>query len=222
MRKGLEIGGAIAAVVLIAFGVAAIALGANGKSTVEDSLTQEQIVGTPDMTPELIAAEVKDAGLTSKVTNLPGCTVAGDPIDSGDRARCFAQYMRIHSLLATGGYTYSQMGRFEALPNAPKSELAPGGGTENEKFAVIDPETKQPAENGARQVWVTSTALSTALNASYMADQTALFGIVVGIALLLTGIGFAVLVVSGAVRDPETALRFLRPRAHRPAQAQPS
>jgi hypothetical protein len=221
MRKGLEIGGVVAAVVLIAFGIAAIVMGANGKSTVENSLTREQIVGTPDMTPELIKAEVKEAGLSNKVTDLPSCSVAGKAIDSGDNARCFAQYMRVHSLLATGGYTYSQMGRFEALPDTPKGELAPGGGTENEKFAAIDPETKLPVENGARQVWVTETALSTALNASYMADRLSIFGIVVGIALLLTGFGFAVLVAGGAVRNPDTVLKFLHLRRHHP-QAQPS
>ena len=221
MRKGLEIGGVVAAVVLVAFGIAAIVMGANGKSTVESSLTQEQIVGTPDMTPELIKAEVKDAGLSSKITNLPSCTVAGEAIDGGSNARCFAQYMRVHSLLATGGYTYSQMGRYEALPNTPKGELAPGGGTENEKYAVVDPETKLPVDNGAREVWVTSTALSTALNASYMADQLSLFGIVVGIALLLTGLGFGVLVAGGAIHNPDTVLKFLHLRRHHP-HAQPS
>lgn len=199
----------MAAVVLIAFGIAAIVMGASGRSTVEDSLTREQIVGTPDMTPALIKAEVKEAGLTNKIADLPTCSVAGKSIEGGDNARCFAQYMRVHALLGTGGYTYSQMGRFEALPNTPKGELAPGGGTENEKFAVTDPETKQPVENGARQVWVTETALSTALNASYMADRLSIFGIVVGIALLLTGIGFAVLVAGGAVRSPKKSLPFL-------------
>lgn len=221
MRKGLEIGGVVAAIVLIAFGIAAIVMGANGKSTVEHSLTREQIVGTPDMTPELIKAEVNEAGLANKVTDLPSCSVAGKSIEGGDNARCFAQYMRVHALLATGGYTYSQMGRFEALPNTPKGELAPGGGTENEKFAAIDPETKQPVENGARDTWVTETALSTALNASYMADRLSIFGIVIGIALLLTGIGFAVLVAGGAVRNPDTVLKFLHVRRHPPA-AQPS
>lgn len=220
MRKGLEIGGVVAAVVLIAFGVAAIVMGASGKSTVEHSLSQEQIVGTPDMTPKEINAEVSGAGLAGKV-DTPSCSVANQSIDSGDKARCFAEYMRVHSLLATGGYTYSQMGRFEALPNTPKSELAPGGGTENEKFAAIDPETKQPVENGAREVWVTSTALATALNASYMADRLSIFGIVIGIALLLTGIGFAVLVAGGAVRNPDTVLKFLHLRRHHPT-AQPS
>lgn len=221
MRKGLELGGVAAAVVLIAFGIAAIVMGFNGKSTVQDSLKQEQIVGTPDMAPGPIKSEVAGAGLAGKVS-LPSCDVAEQNIDGGDSARCFAQYMRVHALLATGGYTYSQMGRFEAAPETPKSELAPGGGTENEKFAVVDPETKQPADNGAREVWVTATALSTALNASYMADQLSLFGIVVGVALLLTGIGFGVLVAGGAVHNPESVLRFLRPRAHGQPHAQPS
>jgi hypothetical protein len=220
MRKGLEIGGVVAAIVLIAFGIAAIVMGASGKSTVEHSLSQEQIVGTPDMTPKEINAEVSGAGLAGKI-DTPSCSVANVAIDSGDNARCFAQYMRVHALLATGGYTYSQMGRFEALPNTPKGELAPGGGTENEEFAVTDPETKLPVENGARATWVTETALSTALNASYMADRLSIFGIVIGIALLLTGIGFAVLVAGGAVRNPDTVLKFLHLRRHHPT-AQPS
>ena len=63
MRKYLEIGGVVATVVLIVFGVVAIALGVNGRNTVRDSLKAEQIVGTPDMTKAGIAAEAKSAGL---------------------------------------------------------------------------------------------------------------------------------------------------------------
>jgi predicted cobalt transporter CbtA len=70
---------------------------------------------------------------------------------------------------------------------------------------VIDPESGRPADNSARDIWVTATALSTALNTSYMADRLSVFGIVVGIALLLTGIGFGVLVATGAVRDRRSA-----------------
>jgi hypothetical protein len=51
-----------------------------------------------------------------------------------------------------------------------------------------------------RQLWVTETALATALNVSYMADQLGNFGIVVGIALLLSGFGFVILAVGGALR----------------------
>lgn len=210
MRKALEIGGAVAAVVLIAFGAAAIVMGINGNGTVEESISQEEIVGTPDMSPGAIGEEVEEAGLAEKIGELPSCTVAEEEIDSGGRARCFAEYLRIHALLATGGYTYSQMGQFEAEQGTPKSELAAGGGTSNEEFAVTDPETGGPAANGQREIWVTATALSTALNASYMADQLSVFGIVVGVALLLVGIGFAVLVATGAVRDPNSALRAFR------------
>ena len=52
MRKALEVGGMVAAVVLVAFGIAAIVMGANGRSTVNSNLTEQKIVGTPDMTPE--------------------------------------------------------------------------------------------------------------------------------------------------------------------------
>jgi hypothetical protein len=191
VRMLLEVGGFIAGAVLIAFGVVAIFMGFNGRSTVVDSLKQEKIVGGADMTPALIAKEAQEAGLTG--VDLPTVAVAGKAINSGERARAFASYMRIHALLATGGYTYAQMGRMQALPDTPKSELAPGGGTDNPKWAVMDEATKQPVSNGARNIWVTETALSTALNTSYMADKLGLFGIVVGIALFLSGIGFIVL-----------------------------
>ena len=42
--------------------------------------------------------------------------------------------------------------------------------------------------------------VATALNTSYMAEQLAIFGIVVGVALLLSGIGFLILAAGGALR----------------------
>jgi hypothetical protein len=191
VRTFFEWGGFAAGAVLIAFGVAAIVMGFSGRATVADSLKQEKIVGSADMTPALIAKEAKDAGLTG--VDLPTVAVAGKAIDSGPRARAFASYMRIHTLESTGGYTYAQMGRFQAKPNAPKSALAVGGGTDNPEWAVMDTATQQPVANGARNLWVTETALTTALNTSYMADRLGLFGIVVGVALLLSGIGFIIL-----------------------------
>ena len=110
MRKIFEIGGFLAAAVLIAFGIGAIAMGVDGRSTVQSTLAQEKIVGSPDMTPAAIAAGAKEAGLTNVA--LPTCDVAGVAIDNGADARCFASYMRIHALEATGGLTYSQMPRF--------------------------------------------------------------------------------------------------------------
>ena len=47
MRKAFEIGGLVAAVVLVAFGVAAIVMGFNGRDTVQSSLKQEQSSDRP-------------------------------------------------------------------------------------------------------------------------------------------------------------------------------
>jgi hypothetical protein len=154
------------------------------------------------MTPSAIKAEAQKAGLPASI-KLPTVSVAGKAIDNGSRARAFATYMRIHALEATQGYTYSQMGRFTEKPGTPAAQLAKGGGTDNPEFALTDPKTKQPVANHARDIWVTETALTTALNTSYMAEQIALFGLVVGIAMLLSGIGFGVLMLGGALRSRE-------------------
>jgi hypothetical protein len=196
-RRILQIGGVVSGAVLIVFGIVVIVLAINGRNTVHSELQQQQITGTPDMTPDAIKGEGTKAGL--KNVTYPTCDVAGEAIDTGPKARCFAQYMNIHALEATGGFTYSQMGIYTAKPDAPKSQLEPGGGTNNTQYAVTDPKTGQPVQNAARQVWVTETALSTALNMSYMATQLSLFSLVVGIALLLAGVGFIILALGGAL-----------------------
>jgi F0F1-type ATP synthase membrane subunit c/vacuolar-type H+-ATPase subunit K len=66
---------------------------------------------------------------------------------------------------------------------------------------------------------VTETALTTALNMSYMAEQLSLFSIIVGVALLLAGIGFGILAIGGALRNPDTALKFAK---RDPATASPA
>jgi len=209
-HKIFEWGGIAASVVLVTFGIVAIVLGVNGRSTVHTNLAQEQIVGTPDMTPSAIKAEAQKAGLPASI-KLPTVSVAGKAIDNGSRARAFATYMRIHALEATQGFTYAEMGQFTAKPGTPASQLAKGGGTSNPAFALTDPKTKQPVANGARNVWVTETALTTALNTSYMAEQIALFGLVVGIAMLLSGIGFGVLLLGGALRPATSAAKKSAP-----------
>jgi hypothetical protein len=226
MRKAFELGGVLAAVVLIAFGIAAIVMGVNGRSTVNDSLKQEQIVGSPDMTPTTIKGEVAaaksaqsklvsdlqaaGATITPSPIETPTCSVAGKTVDTGSEARCFAQYMRIHTFGATSGLTYSQMGRYIAKPNTPTQYTDGLGATSDPKYALTDPKTQQPVSNGRRDIWVTYTALTTALNTSYFATQMALFGLVIGIALLLAGIGFEILALGGALESPKTAFAFMQ------------
>jgi hypothetical protein len=199
MKRWLQYGGFAAGIVLIIFGVVAITMGVNGRSTVRDSLRQEQITGSPDMNPAAIKAEAKAAGL--KNVSLPTCNVADKAVTTGADARCFASYMRIHALEASGGQTYSQMARFAS---------ADGKGTSDAAKATKSA-AGQPLDNPARAVWISETALSTALNVSYMADQLALFGVVVGIALLLSGIGFIVLAAFGMARLATATVRPAAP-----------
>lgn len=191
MRNLFKYGGIAASVVLIAFGAGSIGMGAWGINNVRDNLALEQIAGTPDMTPAAIKAEASKAGLTG--VTLPSCSVAGKSINTGAEARCFASYMRIHALEATGGQTYAEMGRFLDSKGNPTSDQAK---------AAKDPKTGQPVENGKRNLWVTETALTTALNTAYFGERVGIFGIVMGIALLLTGIGFLVLMLIGGALEP--------------------
>jgi hypothetical protein len=175
MRKLFEIGGIVAGLVLVAFGIGAVYMGVDGRSTVRDSLTQEQIV----------FGSIDDPAVAKHASGW-----ADEQLKTGEQARAFAQIMREHALESAGGLTYAQMGRFvsAADPDNP-------AGTNDEEAALKD-EQGNPVSNAARNTWVTETALSTALNMSYMAEQLALFGIVVGVALLLAGIGFIILALS--------------------------
>ena len=110
--------------------------------------------------------------------------VANEKIDTGREARDFAAGMRVHTLEATRGQTYAEMPRFLDKNGKPTA------GREGRRGR---PESGAPVSNPARELWVTETALTTALNTSYFAENVANFAIVMGLALLLAGIGFLVL-----------------------------
>ena len=105
--------------------------------------------------------------------------IAGQKVDTGSEAQKFAATIRKHTLESTEGLTYAQMDRFLDENGKPTSD---------ESKAAVKPETGQPVENGLRNLWVTSTALSTALNTAYFAESVATFAIVMGVALLLAGL----------------------------------
>ncbi len=136
------------AAVLVAFGLASIIKGLDGRSTVSSSLKQEHIKGQPFMSPAGIAARAKAASLTG--VDLPDCSVAGKAITGGDSARCFAEYMRIDALIVTGGKTYAQMPSFVSKEGGLTSDFA-----EAKKLP-----SGAPVGNPPRQSWVTETALA--------------------------------------------------------------
>jgi len=174
-RTVWEIGGFIAGAVLIVFGAVAIFLGVTGFTTTRDA--------------------IKDEGITFGTTDDPAVAKyaeqwAGEQVQTGDQARAFAQIMRYHTINAEWNpehLTYAQMGRFLAADD-------PGNpaGTSDEEAALKD-EAGNTVSNNFRNQWVTETALTTALNVSYMAERLSVFGLVVGIALLFTGVGLVIL-----------------------------
>jgi len=93
-------GGIAASIILILFGVTAVAVGFAGRDTVRDDLAREQIVGTPDS------------------------TIPGQKVDTGGEAKAFAAVMRKHTLEATGGQTYAQMARFLDASGKPVEDEA--------------------------------------------------------------------------------------------------
>jgi hypothetical protein len=139
-----------------------------------------------------------------RIIGTPDSSIPGQLVDTGSEAQAFANVMRKHTLETTQGQSYAEMGRFVDAKGEP---------TNDEKQAAKDPKSDKPVDNPARQIWVTETALSTALNTAYFAESVATFAIVMGIALLLTGIGFLVLTLRLLRREP--------PEAAAPARAAP-
>ena len=183
MKPLFKYAGIAASLVLIAFGIGAVVMGISGRGEVRDNIARENIVGSPDMTPTAIKAEAAKAGLKASDLDLPTLSVAGKKIDTGEKAKAFAAYMRIHTFEATQGQTYSEMARYLTAAGKP---------TNDETAAAVDKATGKPVENGARNIWVTETALTTALNTSFFAENVANFAIVMGVAMLLVGAGFLV------------------------------
>jgi hypothetical protein len=172
MSKLFQFGGIAASIILIAFGIGSLYTGFDKRAEVRSTLAKEKIVGTEDS------------------------AIPGQKVDTGAEARAFADVIRKHTLEATGGQTYAEMGRFLDKAGKPTSD---------EKAAAVNPQSGKPVDNPLRGMWVTSTALTTALNTAFFAESVATFAIVMGAALLLSGIGFLVLALF-ALRAPRTAV----------------
>jgi hypothetical protein len=185
-RRTWEIGGFVAGAVLIVFGATAIYMGVDGRNTVRDALADEQVFFS--------TAEDQDPA-----TDKYASQWYGEQVTTGDQAKAFALVMREHQLERTEGLTYAQMGRFIAADDPDGA-----AGTSDEEAALKD-EEGNPVSNPARQSWVTAVAITTALNTSYMAEQLSIFGMVVGVALLLTGVGLVILAFAVFGREPEAA-----------------
>jgi hypothetical protein len=131
-----------------------------------------------------------------QIVGTPDSTIPNQLVDNGSKAEAFAKVMRKHTLEATGGQTYAQMPRYQGKNGKPTNDV---------KQAATNP-NGQPVDNPLRNLWVTETALTTALNTSYFAESVATFAIVMGFALILAGGGFLVLTLRVLRKVDEPAL----------------
>jgi hypothetical protein len=129
-------------------------------------------------------ADVRDRVAQENIVGTPDSSIAGQVVDNGSEANTFADTIREHTLQATGGKTYAEMpravykGSGKAVPEERVDQALASG---------------QAIDNPERQIWVTSTALSTALHSAFFAESVATFTIAVGVALVLIAIGLLVL-----------------------------
>ena len=156
------------------------------------NLKAEAIAGTPYMAPAAIKGEATRPA--SKNVSFPTCTVAGTTVDNGTARRCFAQYMRIHALERRGSRRADGPLREAGTPASSSRRAA----ADNHDFARST-RVEAAGPNGSRNLG-SGAALTSALNLAYTAQQISLFSIIVAFALLLSGIGFVILALGGALR----------------------
>ena len=179
----------------------------------DSNLAEQQIVGTPDMTPTGIKGAAAKAGLTRRPSRSRRCSVANKPVNSGSTARCFAQYMKIHALEATGGQLYSQM---------PRYATADGKGTNDEAKALKARTAAQ--DNPARNVWIKETALRPRSTRATWPIRSRCSGSSSASRCCSAGVGFAILVDRRLAAQPRhraevpqaARARAVRPRSHHP------
>ena len=170
--RGLRIGGYVSGGVLILLGVVVTVLGIWGFAFTRDHIAREGISFGP----------IEDPAVAEHAPDW-----AGEPVDTGRKALAQAEIMREHTLSNTGGLTYAEMGQYQSAED-PSDPV----GTNDPEAAAKD-ENGDPISNSARNIWVTETALATALDMGFMSEMLAIFSVVVGVALLLTGIGLVIL-----------------------------
>ena len=126
---------------------------------------------------ELIAQNIKTTPDAQKLVGI----APGLQVNSAHRAEKMAQIIDHHSLEATGGLTYSEMGRFAVASGDP-------AGTDDATKAVTGADGK-PVANPLRNTQFQASALRTSLYTSVMAFNVA--DLVIGLGLMIAVVGIA-------------------------------
>lgn len=156
MKKAFPVALMLIGLVFLVAGVFTVSKGFDAKNQVRDEMAAQKIV-TPD-----------DA------------SIPGVPVVDAATAQSMADIIGVHANEATGGRTFSEMGRFLAVG---------GGDTSDEAEAMLDADGN-PIANPLRNVAFQASALRTSLFTSVMAFNVA--DLVVGLGVAFAALGFAI------------------------------
>lgn len=115
------------------------------------------------------------------IITTPDSSIPSTPVRGPLTLKAQADIIRVHSLKASGGKTYAEMPM-----NVPRLDTKGN--------AVLD-EKGQPVmiPNAARSLWVTSTALTTALNLALLTYAFSFLALFIGLLSICIGVVFYML-----------------------------
>lgn len=158
MKKLFPLTLMLVGIVFLGAGIYTVARGVDARTLVRD---------------ELLAQDIR----TPKDASIPNVRV-----NSVATAQSMIDIIEVHTLAATKGKTYSEMGRFLAISGDV-------GGTDVATEAVADPQGK-PIANPLRNVAFQGSSLRTSLYTSVMAFEIAT--LVIGLGVMIVVLGLAV------------------------------
>jgi hypothetical protein len=156
MKKAFPIALVIFGLVFLASGAYTMARGYDAKNQVRAELLAQDITTTPDAS--IPNVKVQDAAT----------------------AKSMAEIIDHHAREATGGKTYSEMGRY----------LATDGTDTNDETLAVKDDKGNPVANPLRNVAFQASALRTSLYTSVMAFNVA--DLVIGLGLMIVVLGLAI------------------------------
>ena len=124
--------------------------------------------------------QVRSELIAQDITTTPDASIPNVRVDSARTAQAMAEIIDHHSREASGGKTYSELGRY----------LSKTGGDTNDEAAALKGADGKPVANPVRNVAFQATALRTSLYTSVMAFNVA--DLVVGLGLMISVLGLAV------------------------------
>jgi hypothetical protein len=127
-------------------------------------------------------SEVKSELEAQNIVTPEDASIPGVVVNDVDSAKSMAAIIDTHASEATGGLTYSELGRFMTPDGDP-------AGTSDPEQAVLDA-SGNPVSNPARTTAFQASALRTSLFSSVMAFEIST--LVIGLGLMLIVLGLAV------------------------------